>query len=148
MKVKECMCNDVCSCMPNATVEEVAKLMNTNHIGCVPICDNKNCVVGLVTDRDIVLRCIACDKDAKKTPISEIMSCDICCCTPDDEVTNAESKMAQNQIRRIPVVDNGKVVGILTMGDLAHFDKDLGEKQVCNTISDICNCEGQTKNDK
>lgn len=146
MKVKDCMCNDVCSCTSDATIEDVAKLMCSNHVGCIPVCNNQNCIVGLVTDRDIVLRCVACGKDIKNTPISNIMSCDVCSCTPNDEMNNVESKMSQNQIRRMPVVDNGKVVGILTMGDLAHFDKDLGKEEVCNTINNICNCQGNAKN--
>ena len=73
MKAKECMCNDVCCVKPNATVYDVAKLMNDNHIGCVPVCNNENNVCGIVTDRDIILRSIVNNKNVKETPISEIM---------------------------------------------------------------------------
>jgi len=144
MKVKDCMCNDVCCVNPNTTISEVAKLMSQNHIGSVPVCDNQNCICGIVTDRDVILRCIACDKDVKQTPVSDIMSCNVCTCKEDDEMTNAQSKMSQNQIRRLPVCDkNNKVIGILTMGDLAQNDGEIGKQQVCTTIENICDCGSQ-----
>lgn len=147
MKVKECMCNEVCCVNPDTKVYEVVKLMNENHIGCIPVCDNNNCICGVVTDRDILLRSVACDKDIKQTPISDVMSCNVCTCKENDDMTNAESKMAENQIRRLPVCDeNNKVIGILTMGNLAQNDKELGKQEVCTTIENICNCNGQIKN--
>ena len=142
MKVKDCMCNDVWCVKPETKINEVAKIMSTNHIGCVPVCDNNDCICGIVTDRDIILRSIACDKDVTKTPVSDIMTCNVCTCKENDEVSNAESKMSENQIRRIPVCDQyNHVIGILTMGDLAQNDKELGKQEVCTTISNICNCE-------
>lgn len=147
MKVKECMCNEVCCVNPDTKVYEAVKLMNENHIGCIPVCDHNNCICGVVTDRDILLRSVACDKDIKQTPISDVMSCNVCTCKENDDMTNAESKMAENQIRRLPVCDeNNKVIGILTMGNLAQNDKELGKQEVCTTIENICNCNGQIKN--
>ena len=146
MKVKDCMCNDVCCVKSDNKVQEVAKLMSDYHIGCIPVCDTNNCICGIVTDRDIILRGIACDKDLKQTPIRDIMSCNVCTCKEDDDVTNAETKMSNNQIRRLPVCDeNNKVVGILTMGDLAHYNDELGKQEVCTTIENICDCK-ETKN--
>lgn len=147
MKVKECMCNDVCCVKPDTKIQEVAKLMGQKHIGCVPVCDENNCICGVVTDRDVLLRCVACDKDYKETPVSDVMTCNVCTCTENDDMTNAETKMAQNQIRRLPVCDNeNKVVGILTLGNLAQHDRELGKQEVCTTIENICNCDGQPKN--
>ena len=149
MKVKDCMSHNVSWVKPENTIKDCATIMCNNHVGCVPVCDNAQNVVGLVTDRDIILRCIACDKDVKTTPVSEIMTCDVCTCKKDEEMSNVESKMSQNQIRRIPVCDcNNHVVGILTLGDLAQNDKELGKQEVCTTISNICNCGTQTKNDQ
>jgi CBS domain-containing protein len=149
MKVNECMCNLVYCVKPNTNIYEVAKIMSENHIGCVPVCNESNDIVGLVTDRDLVLRALACDKNAKSTPVSEIMTCnDICCCSPDDDISFAENLMSQNQIRRLPIVKNNKVVGILTMGNLAQYDRQIGKENVCNTIENICNCDGQTQNCK
>lgn len=147
MKVKECMCEDVCCVKPETKIVEVAKLMSTNHIGCIPVCDNNNCICGIVTDRDILLRSVACDKDVKQTPVSEIMTCNVCTCSKEEDMKNAENTMAQNQIRRLPVCDsNNKVVGILTLGDLAQFDNELGKTEVCTTIENICDCNLQAKN--
>ena len=146
MKVKDCMCTDVCCVKPETTINEIAKLMNKNHIGCVPVCDSNNCLVGVITDRDIILRGVACDKDVTNTKASDIMTCNVCTCSENDEISTAEHKMAENQIRRIPVVDNNKVIGILTLGDLAHYEEEVGEDHFCNTFEDICNCNGQAKN--
>ena len=66
MKVKDCMCNQVTCVTPESTVKDCAKLMCNKHVGCIPVCDNNNNVVGLVTDRDIILRSIACDKDTNQ----------------------------------------------------------------------------------
>lgn len=146
MKVKDCMCGEVCCVKPDTKVYEIAKLMGQNHIGCVPVCDDKNCLVGIITDRDIILRSIANDKDVKSTNASEIMTTNVCTCNENEDISNAENKMAQNQIRRIPVVDNNKVIGILTLGDLAHYNEETGEDNFCNTVEDICGCGGQAKN--
>ena len=146
MKVKDCMCGEVCCVKPDTKVYEIAKIMGQNHIGCVPVCDDKNCLVGIITDRDIILRSIANDKDVKSTKASEIMTTNVCTCNENEDISNAENKMAQNQIRRIPVVDNNKVIGILTLGDLAHYNEETGEDNFCNTVEDICGCGGQAKN--
>ena len=144
MKVKDCMCDDVCCVKPNAKVQEVAKLMAQNHIGCVPVCDNNDCICGIVTDRDVLLRCVACDKDIHQTPVSDIMSCIVYTCQENDEMSNAESKMGQQQIRRLPVCDNqNRIVGILTIGDIAQNNQQLGQNQVCTTFENICGCNNK-----
>lgn len=143
MKVKDCMCEDVCCVKPETKIQEVAKLMSKNHIGCIPVCDENNCICGIVTDRDVLLRCVACNKDTSQTPVSDIMTCNVCTCQEDDDMTNAETRMGQNQIRRLPVCDSqNRVVGILTFGDLAKNSYELGKQQVCTTIENICNCNG------
>ena len=142
MKVKECMCNDVCCVKPETKIYEIAKLMSENHIGCIPVCDDNNSIFGIVTDRDILLRCVACNKDSNKTPVSDIMTCNVCTCKENDELTNAESKMGENQIRRLPVCDdNNKVIRILTLGDLVQKDGNIGKQEVCTTLENICNSQ-------
>ena len=75
------------------------------------------------------------------------MTCNVCCCMQDDEVTNAETKMSKEQIRRLPVCDNNNhVIGILTIGDLCNNDKQLGANQVNQTIKNICECKPNEKN--
>ena len=80
MKVKECMCNEVCCVKPETNVYEVAKLMSEYHIGSIPVCNTNNEICGIVTDRDILLRSIVCDKNIKETPVSDIMTCNVCTC--------------------------------------------------------------------
>lgn len=141
MKVKDCMCQDVCCVKPETKVCEIAKLMSQYHIGCIPVCDNNNCICGILTDRDIILRTIACNKDTNTTTAKEIMTTNVCTCKEDDEMSNAETKMGNNQIRRLPVCDEkNHVIGILTLGDLAHNDIQLGTQQICNTLTNICTC--------
>ena len=69
MKVKDCMCGEVCCVKPETKINEIAKLMMENHIGCIPVCDNNNCICGILTDRDILLRTVACNKDTTQTSL-------------------------------------------------------------------------------
>ena len=93
------------------------------------------------------LRCVACNKDIKQTPVSDIMTCDVSTCKKTDDITNAESKMGQRQIRRLPVCDDkNRVVGMLTLGDLANKDNEIGKEQVCDTLENICDCNGNQNN--
>ena len=137
MEVKDCMCNHVNYVKPNTSVQDCAKMMCECHIGCTPVCDDSNRLVGIVTDRDILLRAVACDKDTCKTQVSEIMTTQPCSCTPNSEITEAERLMSEKQIRRIPVTQNNKVIGILTLGDLAA-NQSVDQKELCDTIECIC----------
>ncbi len=146
MKINECMCQDVCFVKPDCKVYDAARIMNENHIGCIPICDDEKKVVGVITDRDIVLRSVACNKDAKTTPVSEIMTTNVYTCGCEQDIREAEKLMAKNQIRRIPIVDfNAKMVGILTTGDLIN-NNSLKEQNVTQTMQNICDCNGNIKN--
>jgi len=144
MKVKECMCNEVFCINSENKVIDAVKIMNEKHVGSVPVCDKNNEVIGLVTDRDIVLRVIACDKDAKQTSVSEIMTSNVACCTAEDDITNAQNKMSDSQIRRLPVVENGKIVGILTIGDILN-NNTINANQCGEMLEKIC-CTKSHKN--
>lgn len=137
MKVKDCMCNHVNFVKPETTIKDCAKIMCENHIGCTPVCDCDNKLVGIVTDRDILLRAVACDKDTCKTPVSEIMTTKPYTCDSNADITEAQTIMSDKQVRRIPIMENNKVVGILTLGDLA-VNKDIPEDELCGTIENIC----------
>lgn len=146
MKINECMSKDVCFVKPNCNVFDAARIMNENHIGCIPVCDDKKNVVGVITDRDIVLRIVACNKDIKQTQVSEVMTTNVYTCKCEQEIWEAQDIMKKNQIRRIPVVDsNLKMVGILTTGDLIK-NSNLKEENVTNTMQSICNDKGNIKN--
>lgn len=142
MKAQDCMCNKTVCTKPETNIYEVAKLMGDNHIGCVPVCQNDGKIVGIVTDRDIILRCIACDKDVKSTPVSDIMTTKVIRTSPDTEINTVADIMNQNQIRRVPVVIDEKVVGILTLGNLAQI-KDVSKDNLCETVQGICQCPGE-----
>ena len=140
MKVKDCMCDDVVYLMPEATIQDCAKLMENNHIGCIPICDNSKKILGIVTDRDIILRSIACDKDVKSTKISDIMTNNVCYCNENDEINSIQSTMSNEQVRRIPVVnDNNQIVGIITFGSL-YNNKNVKSEGISQTLETICSC--------
>lgn len=140
MKVKDCMCHEVACLTPESTIKDCANLMCNKHIGCVPVCDTNKNIVGLVTDRDVILRSIACDKDVKSTPVSDIMTSKVCCCSVEEDIENAEKTMSEYQIRRLPVVDdNNKIIGILTLGDLCT-NQEVNTRGVCNTLENICGC--------
>ena len=139
MKVGECMCHDVNWVKPETTVNNCAKIMCEQHIGCIPVCDDNDKVVGIVTDRDILLRNVACDRDAKTTKVSDIMTTNVHCCDINSDIKDVQSLMANEQVRRIPVIENGKIAGILTLGDLASNDN-IGTQDLCNTIEGICGC--------
>lgn len=146
MKIKDCMTNNVYCVKPETNIKDVVNLMSQKHIGCVPVCDNNNDVSGIVTDRDILLRCVACNKDATRTPISEIMTTNVFTCEQNENINEAQSKMSTNQIRRLPVCDeNNNLVGMLTLGNLSQNDNKIGKTEVCTTLNNICNCN-QNKN--
>ena len=137
MKVCDCMCSDIVTVKPDATVSDVAKKMQETHVGCLPVCDEQNKLVGLVTDRDLTLRCIACDKDYKTTPVSEVMTTNIFTVRPDDNINDATRYMCDCQVNRIPVVENGCIKGIITIGDLAK-NSEMSSNYVGKAKQDIC----------
>lgn len=147
MKVRECMCNQVECVNPQTTLEDVAKIMQQNHVGCIPVCDTGKNVVGLVTDRDIVLRGVACNKNTNTTPVSEIMTTKVYTVTPDADITEASKIMCDCQIKRVPVMENDTIIGIITLADLTN-NKQVNDEQVCTTVEGICRCGENTKNDQ
>ena len=128
MKVKQIMTTDVSTVAPNDTVTKAASIMKQLNIGSVPVTDG-NRVVGMVTDRDITLRGVAKGGDPNQN-ILEVMTSDIKYATPDMDVHAVADLMAENQVRRLPVIDNDKLVGIVAIGDLAvenMFENEAGE---------------------
>jgi CBS domain-containing protein len=103
----------------SATVHEAAETMRTHNIGDVIASDDKGGIAGLVTDRDIVVRVVAEGRDPRVTLIEEIVSRDLTAVSPDDPVERAVELMRERAVRRLPVVKRGKIVGIVSIGDLA-----------------------------
>lgn len=118
MKVQDIMSKEVSFVAPSASVVEIANIMKQKDIGSVPVCEN-GMVLGIITDRDIVLRVIAAGKDVNQTKADQIMTADPVCVEEDASVQQASQLMSQYQVKRLPVVSNGKLVGIIALGDLA-----------------------------
>jgi CBS domain-containing protein len=118
MKVDEIMTKSVVTLKSDDTVEKAATLMKEHNIGSIPICEGST-VKGIITDRDIALKSVAGGKDSKSQSISEIMSTNIVNGSPNMTVDEASKIMSQNQIRRLTIVDNNSLVGIVALGDLA-----------------------------
>lgn len=118
MKVREVMTANVDYATSNSTVVELAGMMKKNDIGSIPICEGQK-VIGIVTDRDIVLRAVAEGKNIEKRSAKEVMNSKVVTITPDQDVHEAADLMATYQIRRLPVVEKDKLIGIVALGDLA-----------------------------
>lgn len=147
MKVSECMCTQISCVNPETNLTNVAKIMKEKHVGCIPVCNADNKIVGLITDRDLVLRGIACNKDTNTTSASEIMTTNLYSVTPNEEVENATRTMCECQVRRIPVIENSYMVGILTLADIANHNE-INQNEVGKTVEEICKCGNHAKNNK
>jgi CBS domain-containing protein len=117
MNVREVMTPNPRTCQPNSTIQDAALIMRDEDTGAVPVVEGGR-VIGMVTDRDIVVRCIADGGGADKK-LREICSGDVICATPDMSVAEAADLMGEHQVRRLPVVEDEKLVGIVSLGDLA-----------------------------
>lgn len=121
MKLRDIMTKDVKFVNTNDNVTNAAKIMENQNVGAVPVCEG-NRPVGMLTDRDIVLRNVAQGKDYNNTVVSDVMSNRVIYGTSDMDVHEAANLMSKYQIRRLPVVENNKIVGIVAIGDLAVQD--------------------------
>ncbi|ELK45021.1 CBS domain-containing protein [Halobacillus sp. ACCC02827] len=116
--VKDIMTSDVVVCHTNDQLSQAASMMKERNVGAIPICDEQGNLMGMVTDRDLAIRGYAA-KQPDSTPIQQVMSDHMYNCSPDTSLEEASRIMAQHQIRRLPVVENGKLVGMLSLGDLS-----------------------------
>ncbi|HJV45837.1 MAG TPA: CBS domain-containing protein [Bacillota bacterium] len=124
--VSDIMTKNVKVCSPRDTVVKAAKIMQEINCGSVPVCEGKK-VVGMMTDRDIVLNCVADGKDCNSTHCQDIMTTDVVTCSPNTDAHECAKTMANHQIRRIPVIQNGELVGICAIGDLSTVNIHVNE---------------------
>ena len=132
--IKEVMTRDVRACEPNATVAEAAKVMAREDVGPVPIVEDGR-LVGIVTDRDIVVRVVAEGRDPNATTVREIASTELVTVSPDDALDDALNRLAERQVRRLPVVEGERLVGIVAQADIARLGKDKKTGEVVEEIS-------------
>jgi CBS domain-containing protein len=120
MQVKEVMTRDVRSVGPEATLFEIAELMRDDDIGSVMVTQG-NDLLGVVTDRDLVIRALAEHRDVRSVKAREVMSNGVFCCTEDTPVEAVLAEMADEQVRRVPVLDGAHhLVGVVSLGDLSQ----------------------------
>jgi len=118
MKVRDVMTSSVDWVTPDTSVVEVAQLMKKDDVGSIPIC-KENRLIGMITDRDIVLKVVAAGGNTNNISAKDIISTDVIFVSADQDVHEAANLMSEYQIRRLPVLEKGKLVGILAIGDLA-----------------------------
>jgi CBS domain-containing protein len=116
--VRDTMTADPRSIGASASVVEAARLMREEHIGSLPITDDEK-LVGMITDRDITTRVVAEAADPKTTSVGDVSSRDLISVEPDNDLEEALQLMARHQVRRLPVVENGRLVGIVAQADIA-----------------------------
>ncbi|MGO4889707.1 CBS domain-containing protein [Anaerobacillus sp. MEB173] len=127
------MTTNVATVSPQQSVQEAAKLMEQHNVGSIPVVENGQ-LRGIITDRDIALRATAHGIDSN-TQVSECMTTDVVMANSSMDVHEAANLMAQRQIRRLPVVDNNQMVGIVAIGDLATVD--IYENEAGEALSSI-----------
>ncbi|MHC0552844.1 CBS domain-containing protein [Salinicoccus sp. CNSTN-B1] len=127
MKVKEIMTTEVETCGPETTVQQVASKMMELDVGSIPVTEDGN-LRGIITDRDLVIRGIA-SQFSLETPINRILSSSYVTGTPDMDVEEAANIMAQEQVRRLPIIEDNKVVGIVALGDVAVDEEDSEDSE-------------------
>lgn len=119
MKIREVMTDQVIRIHPEESVAVAARTLTHYNIGALPVCGNDGQLCGVVTDRDIVTRCLASDRKAENTRVRDVMTGWVVSATPDMDTAVAAHLMGRQQVRRLPVVDNGKLCGMVSLGDLA-----------------------------
>ena len=120
MKVKDMMTSSVIKVGAEEPVEVAARTMTHYNIGALPVCDASGRLCGIVTDRDIVTRCLAAGREAKATKVRQVMTAKVQTIASGASEQEAASLMGQNQIRRLPVTENGNLCGMLSLGDLSQ----------------------------
>jgi CBS domain-containing protein len=131
--VKDAMTSSPATATPSQTLAEAARLMKEQDIGSVPVVDGSR-LVGVLTDRDIVVRAVAEGGDPRTVQVGEVASHDVVTVRPDDDLDEALRLMAQHQIRRLAVVEDGQLVGVVAQADVALEAK---EKAVGHVVEEI-----------
>ncbi|MBU5690194.1 MAG: CBS domain-containing protein [Candidatus Aenigmatarchaeota archaeon] len=136
-QVKDVMNPQVVVAKPQATIKEAAEIMSQMRIGCLLVMDNEK-VVGIVTESDIIGKIVASKKDPEKVKVSDIMTTNIVSINSEEDLQTAAEKMVENKIKRLPVIDSGKLVGIITATDLISF-----EPKMIETLSELFSIKSQ-----
>ena len=137
MQVRDLMNPSVVSITPGESAALAARLLSRHNLGSLPVCGEDGGLRGIVTDRDIVLRCVAAEEDPAQTQVKDIMTRNCAVVSPEDDAREASRLMAAKQVRRLPVLENDKVVGMVSLGDLAKSHRfDMEASKALSEISE------------
>lgn len=141
MKLKEIMSTNPVNIHPEESVAVAARTLTHYNIGALPVCREDGKLCGMVTDRDLVVRCLASGKLPENTRVKDVMTGRVVSAAPDMDIGAAAHLMGRQQIRRLPVVEEGRLCGMVSLGDLAireDFSMDAAEAlgDICSGISD------------
>lgn len=125
MKVRQIMTKNVVRIHPDEPVEVAARALTQYNVGVMPVCGNDGRICGVVTDRDLVTRCVASGRNTGTTAVKDVMTGRVIAATPEMDVSAAAHLMGREQVRRLPVVENGKLCGMLSLGDLANREENV-----------------------
>lgn len=123
MKIHEIMSRHIVQIDPEESVSVAARTLAHYNIGALPVRGKNGGICGVITDRDIVTRCLAADYSPETTKVKQIMTQRVLTATPDMEVGTAAHLMGREQVRRLPVMENGKLCGIVSLADMAGFEE-------------------------
>ena len=119
MQIRDVMTKQVIRIHPEESVAVAARTLTHYNIGALPVCGNDGQLCGMVTDRDIVTRCLASDRKPENTRVRDVMTGWVVSASPEMDTAVAAHLMGRQQVRRLPVVENGKLCGMVSLGDLA-----------------------------
>ena len=137
MEIKDLMNPSVVTIEPTASAALAARLLSRHNVGSLPVCGEDRRLRGMVTDRDIVLRCVAAEEDPAQTMVRDIMTRNCATVAPGADCREATRLMAVQQVRRLPVVEEGKLVGMISLADLARSHRfDMEAAQALGEISE------------
>ena len=125
MKLRDVMTNPVIRIHPDESVAVAARTLTHYNIGALPVCGSDGRLCGLITDRDIVTRCLAAGRAPGATAVKDVMTSKIIAARPDMDTSIAASLMGSKQIRRLPVMENGRLCGMVSLGDLAQKEESI-----------------------
>ena len=123
MKIREVMSNRVVRINLEESVAVAARTLARYNIGALPVCGSDGRLRGVVTDRDLVTRCIAAGRLPASTPVRDVMTTNVISARPDMDAVAAAGLMGRKQIRRLPVLENGQLCGMVSLGDLANHEE-------------------------
>lgn len=122
MKLKDIMTRTVISIHPEESAAVAARMLTHYNIGALPVCNDDGKVCGVLTDRDLVTRCLASGKTPENTKVREVMSAQVVSASAEMDTAVAAHLMGRQQVRRLPVVENGRLCGMVSLGDMAVRD--------------------------